>query len=67
LLFHILEDTETSGEPPHFSLPPTLEQQKKRMKYVISEVLKSVDVEISFFPLMPVQYVFEWLPFLPGS
>jgi hypothetical protein len=46
---------------------PTLDQQKKRMKYVINEVLKSVDVEISFFPPTPVQYVFERLLFLPGS
>jgi hypothetical protein len=46
---------------------PTLEQQKKRIKYVIGEALKNVDMEISFFPPNPVQCVFERLLFLPGS
>jgi hypothetical protein len=45
---------------------PTPEQQKKRIKCVINDALKTVDAEIAFFPPSPVQQHFDRLLLLPN-
>jgi hypothetical protein len=46
---------------------PSLEQQEKRMKKVISEALRILDVDLSFVPPSPIQASFERLIFLPNT
>jgi hypothetical protein len=46
---------------------PAPDQQKKRIKRLIGEALKTVDTEISFFPPSPVQPHFNRLLLLPNS
>jgi hypothetical protein len=46
---------------------PAPDQQKKRIKQLINEALKTVDAEIAFFPPSPVQQQFDRLLLLPNS
>jgi hypothetical protein len=46
---------------------PSIEQQEKRMKSVVSEAAKLLDTELSFIAPSPIQATFERLIFLPNT